>query len=136
MKFKGYRRTDGRVGVRNHVAILPGVLCSEVAARKISAQVPGTTFIYNPNGCGQCNFDTKVTLDILSGMISNGNVFAALIVGLGCETIQKSEYMKAINAKTDKPVYYIGIQEEGGIGKTVEAGVKIAEELIKEAAKC
>ena len=51
MKFLGYRRPDGRTGVRNLGAVMPGVLCSSAAARKIADAVPGTTFLYHQNGC-------------------------------------------------------------------------------------
>ena len=136
MKFQGYRRSDGRVGVRNHVVVMPGVLCGEVVAKKIVEQTPGTTFLYNPNGCGQNHKDMAVTLDILSGMIANGNVYGVLIVGLGCEFLVEDSYLRAIRAKTDKPVHYICIQKEGGIGRTVEKGKAIAEQLVREAAEC
>ena len=136
MKFNGYRRPDGRVGIRNHIVVMPGVLCSAVAARQIVNKAGGATFLYNPNGCAQCHKDTLTTLEILSGMIANGNVYGALIVGLGCETTQKNDYIKAIQAKTNKPLYYISMQEEGGVQKTVEAGVKIVETMKQEAAKC
>ena len=53
MKFKGFRRSDGSVGIRNHVVILPGCICSAGAARKIAAAAEGTTYLYNPNGCAQ-----------------------------------------------------------------------------------
>ena len=136
MKFMGYRRPDGSVGVRNHVLILPGCICSAGAARKIAAKAENAPYLYNPNGCAQNSEDTGLTLEILSGMIANGNVYGALIVGLGCEIIQKDRYMEAIRKKTDKPVYYISIQEEGGIGKTVEKGVAIANKLRQEADRC
>ena len=136
MKFKGFRRSDGSVGVRNHVVILPGCICSAGAARKIAAAAKGTTYLYNPNGCAQNTEDTALTLEILSGMIANGNVYGALIVGLGCEIIQEEMYMNAIREKTDKPVHYISIQKEGGIAKTVTRGVEIAERLCREAAQC
>ena len=132
----GYRRPDGSVGVRNHVLILPGCICSAGAARKIAAKAENASYLYNPNGCAQNSEDTGLTLEILSGMIANGNVYGALIVGLGCEIIQKDRYMEAIRKKTDKPVYYISIQEEGGIGKTVEKGVAIANKLRQEADRC
>lgn len=136
MKFKGFRRSDGSVGVRNHVVILPGCICSAGAARKIAAAAKGTTYLYNPNGCAQNTEDTALTLEILSGMIANGNVYGALIVGLGCEIIQEEMYMNAIREKTDKPVHYISIQKEGGIAKTVTRGVEIAERLCRDAAQC
>ena len=136
MKINAYKRMDGRVGIRNHVVVMPGVLCAEVAAKKIVQETEGTTFLYNQVGCGQNQKDKRTTLDVLSGMIANGNVYGALIVGLGCETIQKEEYLEAIKKKTGKPVYYISIQEEGGIANTVKAGKAIAEKLRQEADKC
>lgn len=136
MNFLGYRRADGRVGVRNHVVVMPGVICAEAAARKIAQKVKGASFIYNPNGCGQCRSDSESTRDILTGMLINGNVYGALIVGLGCETLQRDEYLNALKAKTNKPIYYISIQEQGGMQKTVEAGVKTVRALNREASKC
>ena len=115
MKFFGYRRSDGRVGVRNHVVVIPGVLCSSGVSEKIAKKVEGTMFVYNPHGCGQTNADSVITTEIISGLIANGNVYGALIVGNGCEQIQKDTYLSAIRKKTDKPVYYISIHELGGI---------------------
>ena len=136
MKFNGYKRSDGSVGIRNHVLVMPGCICSAGAARKIAEKAEDAIYLYNPNGCAQNSEDTAMTLEILSGMIANGNVYGALIVGLGCEIIQEDRYMEAIRKKTDKPVYYISIQQEGGIGKTVEKGTAIANELRRQANLC
>ncbi|GHT00443.1 carbohydrate hydrolase [Synergistales bacterium] len=136
MKFKGYRRSDGRVGVRNHVVVMPGVTCAAVAAKKIAATVPGAVYMHNPNGCAQTPRDTAITLNILSGMIANGNVYGALIVGLGCETIQEEMYVEAVAQKTDKPLHYIALQKSGGLKGTVDSGVKIVQELIQGAEIC
>lgn len=135
MKFNGYKRTDGHVGIRNHVIVMPGVICAAGAAQQI-ANKTDAVYLYNPNGCGQGDSDTKITLEILSGLIANGNVYGVLIVGLGCETIGKDDYLEAIRKKTDKPVSYIAIQQEGGIKKTVEKGVMIANELKEGANNC
>lgn len=136
MNFNGYKRPDGHIGIRNHVVVLPGCICSAGVAQKIANKVDGSTYLYNPNGCAQNSRDTAMTLEILSGMIANGNVYGTLIVGLGCETLQKDNYLNAIKAKTNKPVYYISIQEVGGIQKTVAEGVKIVEALKKDAEQC
>ena len=136
MKFKGYKRSDGRVGVRNHVVVMPGVSCTAIAAKKIADRVPGSVYLYNPNGCAQTPRDTAITLNILSGMIANGNVYATLIVGLGCETIQEAMYMEAVRKKTNKPLHYIALHKSGGLKKTVEQGVKIVQELVRDAEKC
>lgn len=135
MKFNGYRRSDGHVGIRNHVVVMPGVICAAGAAQKI-ANKTDTVYLYNPNGCGQNSSDTAITLEILSGLIANGNVYGVLIVGLGCEMLRKDNYLEAIRKKTDKPVHYISIQQEGGINKTVEKGMEIANVLKEGAIKC
>ncbi len=136
MKIQVYKRTKGRPGIRNHVVIMPGVLCADVAARQIAKKVQGLTYVYNPNGCGQNIKDAAVTLRILSGTIANPNVFGALIVGLGCEMSDEAAYMAAVRQYTDKPVFYIGIQKEGGLGKTVEKGISLAGKLLEAAAGC
>lgn len=133
MKFMGYKRPDGAVGIRNYVLIMPGVQCSSVAARKIVEQVPGTKYLYNNAGCAQTGPDTAETLEVLTGLLANGNVYGALIVGLGCETTTKSMYMEAVAKKTNKPVFYLGLQEEGGVRRTVEKGAAIARKLVAEA---
>ena len=135
MHFMGYRRTDGHVGIRNHVVVMPGCICSAGAARKI-CEKSGATYLYNPNGCAQDATATAMTLEILSGLIANGNVYGALIVGLGCESIQEARYMEAIRKKTDKPVRYISIQKEGGLGRTVAHGLELVAQLQQEARAC
>lgn len=136
MKFNGYKRSDGHVGIRNHVVVMPGVICAAGVAQKIAYKSEDVEYLYNPNGCAQNSKDTAITLEILSGLIANGNVYGVLIVGLGCEMIREDNYIEAIRKKTDKPVQYISIQQEGGIKKTVERGVEIVKMLKEEADKC
>lgn len=133
MKFKGFKRSDGRVGLRNHVVVMPGVTCSAVAAQKICKLVPGAVYLHNPNGCAQTPGDTALTLNILSGLIANGNVYGALIVGLGCETIQEKDYLAAVRSKTDKPLHYLGLQKMGGLAATVQKGVGLVQEMMGKA---
>lgn len=135
MKFKGYKRPDGHVGIRNHVVVMPGVICAAGVAQKI-ANKTDAVYLYNPNGCAQNSSDTALTLEILSGLIANGNVYGVLIVGLGCEMLRKDNYLNAIRKKTDKPVHYISIQQEGGIKNTISKGLDIVNELKEGAARC
>lgn len=113
MEFLGYRRENGAVGVRNHVVVMPGVVCAAVAARKIVRAVPGTVFLQNSGGCGQSPADTETTLRIMAGLLANPNVFGAVIVGLGCEFLQEAQYAAALSALTAKPLRYVTIQEQG-----------------------
>ncbi len=135
MKFMGYKRPDGRSGIRNMVLVMDGVLCSAVAAEKIANNVEGVTYLHNQNGCAQNPADTAASLETMSGLIANGNVYGALIVGLGCETTTKEDYLNAVKAKTNKPIYYISMQEMGGLEKTVQKGVEIAAKLVEESNK-
>lgn len=136
MNFNGYKRSDGHIGIRNHVVVMPGVICAAGVAQKIANKIDDVQYLYNPNGCAQNSKDTAITLEILSGLIANGNVYGVLIVGLGCEFINKNLYLEAIRKKTDKPVFYISIHEEGGIKKTVEKGIEIVTALKEQADKC
>ena len=134
--FKGYKRPDGRVGVRNHVVVMPGVLCADVAARRI-ADATGAIYLHNPYGCGQTGADHERTLHILSGLLANPNVFGALIVGLGCEFLSEDRYRAAVGRRSPgKPIRYVSIQSDGGIAATVEKGVSMVRELAENAEKC
>ncbi|NLT58763.1 MAG: UxaA family hydrolase [Clostridiales bacterium] len=137
MKFMGYKRPDGKVGIRNHVVVMAGVVCSDIAARRITEAVKGTTYLYNSYGCGQGIHDNNRSLKILTGMLANPNVHSVLIVGLGCEGIQEQGYLKAMQEKAPhKKVHYIMMQREGGLAKTVAKGIELASELMNEASKC
>ena len=136
IKFLGYRRPDGKTGIRNHVVVMPGVLCADVAAQKIAAATD-SVYLHNPHGCGQTGADTQLTLHILSGLLANPNVYGALIVGLGCEFLGEDRYRAAIEQKSPgKPIRYVCIQTDGGIASTVEKGIPAINELKKEADKC
>ena len=136
--FLGYRRNNGQVGVRNYIAVIPGVYCSETAAKKIAARFSSdeVTFVANSTGCGQCREDMQTTLNVFAGLIANGNVFGAVIVGLGCEFLSRDGYLNAfMEIGIHKPLHHLYIQESGGITGTVEAGVKLVEEMLAEARK-
>lgn len=135
MKFMGYRRPDGRIGIRNHILIIPSVLCSADVARMIAKKVEGTVCLNNQNGCGQVSGDLDITVRTLVGYATSPNVYGVLIVGLGCEQLQAEILKQEIIKMEDKPIEVVIIQSEGGIGNTVRAGITLAEKLVKEAAK-
>ena len=132
MKFKGYLRKDGSIGIRNHVVVMAGVVCAEVAARRIAREC-NAVFLGNPIGCGLHPKDTAVMTDILSGLLANANVYGVLIVGLGCEFLKEDHYRNAILEKADKPVHYVCIQKIGGLTKTIDAGKALVRQMQEEA---
>jgi len=133
MNFLGYRRPDGKVGIRNHVLVLPTCSCSSETARIIANQVTGAVHIINQNGCAQVQGDLKITMDILSGLAANPNVYATVLVGLGCENAQPEDMYELIKSKTNKPLISIVIQEEGGTTATIKKGVEYARKFVQEA---
>jgi len=124
------------VGVRNHVIVMPGVVCSSVAAQRIVEASKGAVYLENHLGCGQCVQERQRTLTVLSGLIANPNVYGAVIVGLGCEQLGEELYREAIEAVSPgKPIEYITIQQEGGISRAVRKGVELVHRMLNEAGK-
>jgi len=134
MKFMGYRREDGRIGIRNKVLILPTVSCSSETARIISSQVAGTTTFCNHTGCGQVGKDAQRTIDILIGLGQNPNIYGVVVVGLGCETAQPNIIAEGIK-KSKKPVQAVVIQEEGGTLRAALKGAQYALEMVQAASR-
>lgn len=136
MKFLGYRRTDGTVGIRNHVLILPTVGCANETCRIIAGLVNGAVSLVNQNGCGEVEGNRKITQLVMSGLAANPNVYGVILVGLGCEPNSAGIMADIIRSKTNKPLQTIVIQEEGGTVNTICKAVKIAQYMISEASSC
>jgi altronate dehydratase large subunit len=131
MEFLGYRRPDGKVGIRNHSLIIPTSVCSSTVAFNIAQQVPGTVALPNQHGCCQIGADYEQTLRTLINLGKNPNVAAVLVVGLGCEGVPIHEVVAEI-ATTGKPVEVIVIQEVGGTLRATAEGVRKMSELTRK----
>ena len=134
--FRGYRRADGQVGIRNHVLILPTSICASDTSERIARAVAGCVSFHNQTGCSQVNVDQQLPLDTLAGLAANPNVYAVLAVSLGCEGCQNDLVVDAIRKRTNKPIRSLVIQQVGGAIKAIEQGTRIARELVAEAAAC
>jgi altronate dehydratase large subunit len=133
MDFQGYRRPNGKAGARNHVLVIPSVVCSQGAAEAITRNMKGTVYLPNVFGCGQVGADREQTKRTLVGFGTNPNVFAVLVVGNGCESLSAKEITEAV-APSGKRVEFIEIQDVGGTKKTIAKGKKILKEMLAEAA--
>lgn len=133
MTFYGYKRPDGRVGVRNHVLILPASVCASDTTRIIASQVTGAVTFNNQLGCSQVPVDQAYTMDVMAGFAANPNIYGTVVVSLGCENCQMDLVVKAIEERTNKPIRQVIIQEAGGTLKAIEAGVRYAKEMVAEA---
>ncbi len=132
--FDGYRRPDGKVGVRNHVIVLSTVSCANVVAQQIERAVPGVVAITHEHGCSQVGADLQQTVDTLVGVGRNPNVFATLVVSLGCEAVSGAEVTRRI-AESGKPTELMTIQDVGGTTDAVAAGKKTVRRFLRLASK-
>ncbi len=124
----GYRRPDGRHGLRNHMAIIPASVCAGEVSSRIAAAVPGAVALVHSNGCCQMGEDYAQTARTLIGMGTNPNTGAVLVVGLGCEGMQPSQLVEGI-ARSGKQVELVIIQECGGTDGAVADGIRKARAL-------
>lgn len=136
MKFMGYRRPDGRVGIRNYVLIMPTCVCAADAARIAAQNVNGAVTFHNQNGCGQIGKDFQMTMDIEAGYAANPNVYGTVLIGLGCEEHQTHLVEAEIKERTNKPLVSMVIQEVGGTIKAVELATRAAMNMVVEASQC
>ena len=128
MKFKGYRRKDGRAGVRNHLLVLPTVVCANRVALRIAEMVPKAAIITHPYGCTYDLEESRRIDRVFVGFGQNPNVGAVILVSLGCETTDSHRIASRI-AETGKPVELIEIQKDGGSRRASDKGVRMAEKL-------
>jgi len=134
MKFLGYRRPDGKAGVRNHVLVIPSVGCSQGTTEAIARNLTGAVYLPNIYGCGQMAEDQELTRRTLVGFGINPNVFSVLVVGNGCESLSAQVIADGI-FPSRKRVECLVIQEIGGTRKTVTLGRKIVKDMLNDAAR-
>lgn len=129
--FRGFRRPDGRVGVRNHVAVIAVMDNVNPVARRIAAAVPGCVPVCVAFGRGMVAEDRDQHDRVLIHYGMHPNVAATLVVGL--EPVTAERFARAI-AAAGKPVEWVAVQPAGGTAKAVTRGIEIARSLAAQAA--
>jgi altronate dehydratase large subunit len=129
--FQGYVRPDGTAGIRNHVVVIPTVACANGVASRIEKALPGVTALLHGHGCGRA-LEIGMHQAALAGLGKNPNVAGAVVIGLGCETVNAQVVASEIGA-TGKPVEVLMIQNEGGSRKTADKGIALAEKILRHA---
>jgi altronate hydrolase len=143
--FMGYLRPDGRVGTRNYIGVISTVNCSAHTVREIARHftperladypnIDGVIALAHLSGCAvQIGGADYVLLQrTLAGMARHVNIGAYIIVGLGCEANQIADLVAnySLNGDSDLTPPSLTIQGEGGIRRTVQAGIDAVEELL------
>ncbi|RXF78508.1 D-galactarate dehydratase [Desulfovibrio sp. DS-1] len=122
--FLGYRRENGRVGVRNHVVILPLDDLSNAASEAVTNNVKGTLALPHPYGRLQFGEDLDLHFRTLIGVGSNPNVAAVVVIGI--EPQWTNRIVEGI-AKTGKPVAGFSIEQNGDHNTICNASRKAKE---------
>jgi (2R)-sulfolactate sulfo-lyase subunit beta len=129
--FWGYRRENGRVGVRNHVIILPVDDLSNAACEAVAHNIKGAIAIAHPYGRLQFGADLDLHFRTLIGAGSNPNVAAVVVIGI--EEGWTKRIVDGI-AKTGKPVTGFGIELHGD-HDTIMRASKVAKEYVQWASE-
>ena len=128
ISWMGYKRKDGRKGIRNRVLVIYTVKCAEHVARKIVDEVHHPEVeLLGFDGCT----DNQYAVNMLISLIRHPNVGAVLTVGLGCEYVQP-EWLEKIALQEEKISSWIRIQDEGGPVPSIKKGVVWVREALKE----
>jgi altronate hydrolase len=152
--FSGFRRSDGRVGTRNYVAVVASVNCSSSATRQIVEAVRGKGVLARypqvddviafptKGGCGAHygSPDLAQLQRTLGGIVDHPNVAAYVVLSLGCEVNQPNDLIEIAGlARDGREPLVLTIQQDGGFRQTVEDGVDavmrllpLANEVVRE----
>lgn len=139
-RFLGFRRSDGRVGTRNEVWVLPTVGCvgrtaqriAAAAGQHVSGSVDGVHAFAHPHGCSQLGDDLDGTRDLLAALACHPNAGGVLIVGLGCESNQ----LDALLARIPGPYHHkIRTLRAQSAADELAEGVALVAELAAEAGR-
>jgi altronate dehydratase large subunit len=124
--WDGYRRADGRKGVRNLVLVIYTVECAQFVAHAIAQGEPATHVIGFP-GC----YDNQYAIRLMLALARHPNVGAVLAVGLGCEYTQPHKMAEVVRA-SGRPADAFFIQDAGGTSKSIARGKEAVARLRAE----
>lgn len=128
-RFAGYARPDGRVGVRNHLLVVPTVICSSIVAERVAAAVPAVgAALPHLAGCGQLGPDMRLTHETLAAYCAHPNVGAVIVIALGCEQVV-AQMLADSARRAGKPVEIVAIQSEGGTVRSTARATEIARRM-------
>ena len=132
--FKGFRRSDGSVGIRNELWIIPTVGCvngtGSIIARQaesfIDGSVSGVYCFGHPYGCSQLSDDHVNTQKALAGLVHHPNAGGVLVLALGCENNTAEQFKEILGDYDPRRVKFLVTQD---CGDEIAEGVEIMREL-------
>jgi len=133
LAFDGFRRLDGRVGVRNHVLVLSPTGLTSAAARRIAASVLGCICVATGYGRGQVGEDARLQFDTMAGLARHPNVAAVLVVAADDDIARPYVDVAIASGRPAVGLSLPGVNEDALT--LVDAGVRTAIRLVHAASK-
>ncbi len=138
--FQGYRREDGKAGIRNEVWIIPTVGCVNDIAKTLERmgkeilppEVDEIIALTHPYGCSQLGDDQLNTQKILAGLVKHPNAAGILVLGLGCENNSIEEMKKQIGSYNEERVKFLICQDWED---EINQGMEYVKELLQRASR-
>lgn len=127
----GYRRPDGRVGIRNHVLVMSVDDLSNAAVESVAKAIPGVLALPHPYGRLQFGADLDLFFRTMIGTGANPNVAAVVVIGIEPAW---TERLTAGIAQTGKPVAGFSIERHGDL-RTLEMAARRAAQLLQDASE-
>ncbi len=139
--FLGFKRSDGKVGIRNEVWIIPTVGCVNAIAKQIEMEaqsfvrggLEAVVAYSHPYGCSQLGEDHGYTQKALCGLIRHPNAAGVLVLGLGCENNHIAEFIKVLGPYDENKVKFLAAQD---VEDEIGAALKLLQGLCEGAATC
>jgi altronate dehydratase large subunit len=132
MKFMGYPREDGSVGVRNYVGVISTAACASDTATSIARQIPGSITFTHRQACGLVQPDRDMVHRTLINLGKNPNLASVLVVGPECADSDVELIANGIS-ESEKRVEVVKIHALGGIMATIAKGTELAREMLEDA---
>ncbi|MCR4442312.1 MAG: UxaA family hydrolase [Peptococcaceae bacterium] len=132
MKFMGFMRENGTVGIRNHVAVIPAMGCANEIAAEIARGVKGALPLLHDHACIRIGQDIERAERIIIGLGTNPNVFSVLMAGIGCEKKAAEDLGHEIS-KSKKPVEVVTIDGTGDFDQTILRGRELLSDMVRKA---
>ena len=133
--FRGYRRKDGKVGIRNEIWIIPTVGCVNDVAKAlvrenqdlVTGSIDGLYTFPHPFGCSQTGADHAQTRKLLAALTRHSNAGAVLVLSLGCENLTHEQFLTELGDFDPDRVKFLTCQQ-------VEDEMEAGRELLKACA--
>lgn len=128
--FMGFRRNDGKVGIRNEIWIIPTVGCVNDIAKAmvkenqdlVSGTIDGLYTFPHPFGCSQTGADHAQTRKLLAALTRHPNAGAVLVLHLGCENLTHEQFVEELGEYDENRVKFLTcqqVEDEFEVGRTL-----------------